>query len=112
MNSDKYERRQCLKPRKDDLFLMTFIVSCAVISNHNNGVGKVLVIYPPYRFSDRTKDLLGHLIFVFSCSPVIFHSQIGLLCPCLPGYNRENPMSIHHFKLHYHPVTLSNGFCL
>ena len=50
MNSDKYER-QCLKPRKDDLFLMTFIVSCAVISNHNNGVGKVLVIYPPYRFS-------------------------------------------------------------
>ena len=30
---------------------MTFIVSCAVISNHNNGVGKVLVIYPPYRFS-------------------------------------------------------------
>ena len=54
MNSDKYER-QCLKPRKDDLFLMTFIVSCAVISNHNNGVGKVLVIYPPYKFSAPNK---------------------------------------------------------
>ena len=25
---------------------MSFIVSCAVISNHNNGVGKLLVIYP------------------------------------------------------------------
>ena len=39
------------KTQKRRPFLMTFIVSCAVISNHNNGVGKVLVIYPPYRFS-------------------------------------------------------------
>ena len=44
---------------------MSFIVSCAVISNHNNGVGKLLVIYP----------LLKHFRFTYTLE---FRKREGL----------------------------------
>ena len=44
---------------------MSFIVSCAVISNHNNGVGKLLVIYPLLKHFRTQLDTNLHAMHVY-----------------------------------------------
>ena len=41
------------KTQKRRPFFNVFYCKLCCLSNHNNGVGKLLVIYPPYKFSGR-----------------------------------------------------------